>query len=69
MAVYIFVLHFVLYCQYNERTLDSFMPRLYLRYKKGPDLNLSLSEIASSQQSITINFNKRFFQENHQFTI
>ena len=35
-----FVLYYVLYYQHGKETLDSFMPHSYLRYKKGPDLNL-----------------------------
>ena len=41
MPVYkYFVLYYVLYYQDDEETLDSFILRSYLRYKKGPDLNL-----------------------------
>ena len=35
-----FALYYVPYYQHDEETLDSFIPRLYLQYKKGPDLNL-----------------------------
>ena len=35
-----FVLNYVLYYQHDEETLDSFISPWYLRYKKGPDLNL-----------------------------
>ena len=37
-----FPLYYVLYYSHDEETLNSFMPRSYLRYKKGPDLNLTL---------------------------
>ena len=40
MPVYIFFKYYVLYYSHDEETLHSFIPRLYLRYKKGPDLNL-----------------------------
>ena len=35
-----FVLHYVLYYEHDEEILDPFIPRSYLRYKKGPDLDL-----------------------------
>ena len=37
-----FVLHYVLYYQPDEETIDCYIPRSYLLYKTGPDLQLPL---------------------------
>ena len=47
MPVYIFFKYYVLYYSHDEETLHSFIPRLYLRYKKGPDLNLGPPSLLS----------------------
>ena len=40
-----FVLYYFFYYEHDEEILDSFTPRSYLRYKKGPNLDLPPSPL------------------------